>query len=290
ALVVRREADGIRRYVHIGTGNYNSKTARVYTDLGLFTCSPSIGADISDLFNSLTGYSHQRLYRKLLVAPANMRDRFIDLIERESQHARDGRPARIIAKLNALVDAPTIDALYRASQAGVQIDLITRGICCLRPGLAGLSENIRVVSIIGRFLEHSRAWCFANGGAQEYFIGSADWMPRNFDRRVEAVVPIEDVTVHARLAAIFNACLTDNRQAWDLDAEGVWRQRSPVGDEPVRATHPTLLGESLTGATLGPAQVAQPSVSTPSDDSTLPSGATISTGIPERVESSSDLR
>src|SRR5687767_4197426 len=165
ALVVRRESDGVRRYVHLGSGNYNSRTARIHTDLGLLTCSPSIGADVSDLFNSLTGYSRQRMYRKLLVAPADLRGRFLELIEREAEHARNGRPAHIIAKMNALVDQQLIDALYAASQAGMRIHLLVRGICCLKPQVAGLSDNIRVVSIIGRFLEHSRIFYFANGGA-----------------------------------------------------------------------------------------------------------------------------
>jgi polyphosphate kinase len=247
ALVVRRDPDGLRRYVHFGTGNYNSKTARLYTDLGLLTARPSIGADASDVFNSLTGYSQQRLYRKLLVAPTNMRERFIELIDREAMHAREGRRGHLIGKMNSLVDARTIDALYRASDAGVEIDLIVRGICCLKPGIPGLSEHIRVVSIIGRFLEHSRAWYFANGGAEEYFIGSADWMPRNFDRRVEAVAPIDDTSLHPRLAAIFRTCLADNRQAWDLCGDGTWRQRTPGPDEPVRSTHVALWGEPLPG-------------------------------------------
>ena len=242
-LVVRREADGIRRYVHVGTGNYNSKTARLYTDVGLFTCSPSIGADMSDLFNALTGFSRQRLYRKLLVAPANMRQRFIELIEREAAFAAAGRPARIIAKMNALVDAETIQALYRASRAGVEIDLIVRGICCLRPGVPGASERIRVVSIIGRFLEHSRIFYFLNGGADEYYFGSADWMPRNFDRRVETVVPVEDRSLHPRLRSLLELCLSDNRQAWDLLPDGRYRQRQP-GREPERATHKVLLRDS----------------------------------------------
>jgi polyphosphate kinase len=224
----------------------------MYTDLGLLTSRPSIGADASDVFNSLTGYSQQRLYRKLLVAPTNMRERFIELIDREATHAREGRPAHIIAKMNALVDARAIDALYRASDAGVDIDLIVRGICCLRPGIPGLSERIRVVSIIGRFLEHSRAWYFANGGADEYFIGSADWMPRNFDRRVEAVAPIDDSTLHARLATIFRTCLADTRQAWDLSGDGTWYQRRPAPDEPPRATHVVLLGEPLAGLDTAP--------------------------------------
>jgi polyphosphate kinase len=246
ALVVRREADGMRRYIHLGSGNYNSRTARLYTDVGLFTCTRSIGADVSDLFNSLTGYSRQRLYRKLLVAPVNLRARFIELIEREALHAAAGRPARIVCKMNALVDPEIIDALYRASQAGVETDLIVRGICCLRPGLAGVSERIRVVSIIGRFLEHSRLWHFANGGAEEFYLGSADWMPRNFDRRVEAVAPVESPALHERLRALLAAYLEDNRQAWDLGSDGTWIQREPAGH--VRASHELLQRNSWGGA------------------------------------------
>jgi polyphosphate kinase len=240
-LVVRRDPDGtIRRYCHIGTGNYNSKTARLYTDVGLFTASPSVGADLSDLFNTLTGFSRQRLYRKLLVAPANMRARLMALIEREAAHARAGRPARIVAKMNALVDPETIAALYAASQAGVEIDLIVRGICCLRPGVEGVSDGIRVISIVGRYLEHSRIYHFQNDGQPEYYIGSADWMPRNFDRRVEALVPVEDQTLHQALASVLETCLSDNRQAWELHADGTYRQRRPAEGEPERATHQIL--------------------------------------------------
>jgi len=242
ALVVRREPDGIRRYVHIGSGNYNSRTARLYTDVGLFTCSPSIGADVSDLFNSLTGISRQRLYRKLLVAPVNMHERVLELIERETEHARHGGTGCIVAKMNSLVDAAVIDALYRASQAGVEIDLIVRGICCLRPGIPGVSERIRVRSIIGRFLEHSRVWHFGNAGADEYFIGSADWMPRNFQRRVEAVAPVEAPRLQARLRSLLRICLEDNRQAWELDAAGNWTQRVPDGE--VFSTHARLVAHS----------------------------------------------
>src|SRR5690348_7795743 len=245
ALVVRRETDGIRRYVHLGSGNYNSRTARLYTDLGLFTCNRSIAADVTDLFNSLTGYSRQRLYRKLLVAPANMRVRFLDLIEREAEHARAGRPSRIIAKMNALVDPEVIEALYRASRAGVPIDLIVRGICCLRPGVHGVSEGIRVISIVGRFLEHSRLFYFTNGGTEEFYIGSADWMQRNFDRRVEAVAPVDDATLHDRLRSLLRTCLDDNRQAWELTSSGAWVQRAPEGD--VLATHEILLRDSWGG-------------------------------------------
>ncbi|HMA22509.1 MAG: polyphosphate kinase 1 [Gemmatimonas sp.] len=266
ALVVRREADGIRRYIHLGSGNYNSRTARLYTDVGLLTCSPSIGADVSDLFNSLTGYSRQRLYRKLFVAPVNMRSHFIELIAREAAHAEAGRPARIIGKMNALVDAEVIDALYRASRAGVEIDLIVRGICCLRPQLPGVSDRIRVISIIGRFLEHSRLWYFANDGAEEFYLGSADWMPRNFDRRVEAVAPVESPAWHERLRTLLRTYLEDNRQAWELGADGTWVQREPEGI--VRASHERLPRNSWG---VGTRDVA-PGVGEPADQTSRAAG------------------
>ncbi|MCA0377382.1 MAG: polyphosphate kinase 1 [Gemmatimonadetes bacterium] len=246
-LVVRRDADGIRRYVHVGTGNYNSKTARLYTDIGLFTCSPKVGADLSDLFNSLTGVSRQRAYRRLAVAPTSLRTRTLELIDREAQHAREGRGGRIIAKMNALVDPEVIEALYRASQAGVEIDLIIRGICCLLPGLAGVSDRIRVRSIIGRFLEHSRIACFGNGGHPEYYIGSADWMPRNFDRRVEAMIPIDDPALHRGVQSVLDTCLRDNRQAWVLGPDGRYRRAMPTPDEPERATQMRLMREPWGG-------------------------------------------
>ena len=246
ALIVRREGDSIRRYVHIGTGNYNSRTARIYTDLGLFSANQSLGADVSDLFNSLTGFSRQRLYRKLLVAPLAMRDRFIELVDREAEHARAGRPARIVAKMNALVDPAMIRALYAASEAGVQIDLIVRGICGLRPGVAGVSESIRVVSIVGRFLEHSRLWYFANGGGEEFYIGSADWMQRNFDRRVEVVAPIDDPALHPRLHSLLETYLADNRHCWELRADGTYEQRLPDGD-PERGSHEALMRDPWGG-------------------------------------------
>jgi polyphosphate kinase len=242
ALVVRREPDGVRRYVHLGSGNYNSRTARLYTDVGLLTCSPSIGADVSDLFNSLTGYARQRIYRKLLVAPEFLRARFIDLIQREAAHARDGKPAHIVAKMNALVDPVTIDALYGASQSGVKIDLLVRGICCLRPQVPGMSDNIRVLSIVGRFLEHSRIYYFANAGTPEFYLGSADWMPRNFDRRVEVVVPVEKPALHERLSALLALYIADNRQAWELRSDGRWLQRTPTGV--ARPSHELLLANS----------------------------------------------
>jgi polyphosphate kinase len=242
-LVVRKEGDGIRRYAHIGSGNYNSKTARIYADIGLFTCSPSIGADLSDLFNALTGFSRQRLYRRLIVAPADMRRRFLALIEREARHAAEGKRGRIIAKMNAVVDTSIIEALYQASQAGVEIDLIVRGICCLRPGVPGVSENIRVTSIVGRFLEHSRVFYFANAGEEEFYFGSADWMTRNFDRRVEAVTPVEDVTNHERLRSLLDTFLSDNRHAWELQSDGSYVQRTP-GGEPERGAQETFLRNS----------------------------------------------
>jgi polyphosphate kinase len=246
-LVVRREPDGIRRYVHVGTGNYNSKTARLYTDLGLFTVSRSIGADITDLFNALTGFSRQRLYRKILVAPANMRDRLMEMIRRETVLASAGKSGRIIAKMNSIVDEQIIEALYDASRAGVEIDLIVRGICCLRPGVPGASDNIRVMSVIGRFLEHSRLFYFANDTEPEYYIGSADWMTRNFDRRVEAIVPVDDVLLHEKLYAILRTSLEDNREAWDLAPDGSYTQRNP-GTGRVRATQEMFLRDPWGGA------------------------------------------
>ena len=240
ALVVRREAEGIRRYVHIGTGNYNSRTARTYTDVGLFTADEAIGADVSDLFNTLTGYSRFSSYRRLLVAPQSLRSSILALIARETAHAGAGRPARIIAKMNAVVDHEVIDALYAASAAGVTVDLIVRGICCLRPGVPVLSERIRVVSVIGRFLEHSRIWMFANGGAAEFYIGSADWMPRNLDRRVEVVTPVQSASHQAQLRTVLEICLADDRSAWELTAGSDYVQRRPVGSAE-HGTHQRLM-------------------------------------------------
>lgn len=244
-LVVRQEKDRIRRYVHIGTGNYNPKTARLYTDLGLLSCREELGADLTDLFNYLTGYSRQQSYRRLLVAPVNLRSRMLELIEREKGHAQAGRPARLVAKMNSLVDPEIIRALYSASQAGVTIDLIIRGICCLRPGLAGISDNISVVSVIGRLLEHSRIFYFQNDGEPEVFIGSADWMPRNLNRRVEAVVPVEEPSLVQRLEEILGIMLADNRQAWDLQADGTYCQRQAAENERDRPAQATLMELAL---------------------------------------------
>ncbi|MEO8199216.1 MAG: polyphosphate kinase 1, partial [Gemmatimonadota bacterium] len=241
-LVVRREGDGLRRYVHLGTGNYNPKTARLYTDFGLFTANPEIGADLSDLFNVLTGFGSPSGYRRLIVAPRGMRDDFIKLIRREIFHAKEGRPARILAKMNALVDPDMIMALYEASQAGVIVDLIVRGICCLKPGLPGVSDNIRVISVVGRFLEHSRAYYFLNGGQEEVFISSADWMPRNLDRRIEVAAPIDDLHHRIVIRDTMELLWRDNRQAWDLNSDGQYTQRIPPTPEEERATHKTLIG------------------------------------------------
>ncbi len=224
-LVVRQEAGKIRRYVHVGTGNYNPKTAGLYTDLGLFSCREDLGADVTDLFNALTGYSQQTVYRKLLVAPGSLRQRMLSMIDREIQHQQNYGNGRIVAKMNALVDPKLIAALYRASQAGVKIDLIVRGICCLRPGLPQVSENIRVVSIIGRFLEHSRIFYFNNGGDEELYLGSADWMTRNLDRRVEAVTPVEDPELAKDMEEILGTHLADASQAWDLQSDGRYVKR-----------------------------------------------------------------
>ncbi|MCS6958788.1 MAG: polyphosphate kinase 1 [Pseudanabaenaceae cyanobacterium SKYGB_i_bin29] len=233
AMVVRKEGNEIVRYCHIGTGNYNPRTARFYSDLGILTCNEELAADLTDLFNYLTGYSRQREYRRILVAPVTMRQRFLQLIDREKQFGKGGR---IIAKMNALVDPQVIDHLYDAAQAGVEIDLVVRGICCLRPGVPGLSETIRVVSIIGRFLEHSRIFYFGNGGNPELYIGSADWMPRNLDARVEVVTPVLDPQIQAELKQIIDTTLADNRQAWDLQPDGKYIQRHPAAGEPERAS------------------------------------------------------
>jgi len=231
-MVVRREGDVLRRYVHIGTGNYNPTTARVYEDIGLLTADERLGADIGNLFNYLTGYSRHESYASLLVAPHEMRRRMLGLIQRETKIARRGDPGRIIFKMNSLVDETIIDGLYEASQAGVQIDIICRGICAIRPGVPGLSENIRVRSIVGRYLEHSRIYYFANGGAEQLYIGSADMMHRNLDRRVEVLVRVEAPDLKSRLLDILDLALADNVGSWRLDASGEWQRATRAADEP----------------------------------------------------------
>ncbi|GBF79142.1 polyphosphate kinase [Aphanothece sacrum FPU1] len=247
-LVVRRESNKMRRYVHIGTGNYNPKTAKLYTDLGLLTCREELGADLTDLFNFLTGYSRQKSYRKLLVAPFSMRDRMIGMIRREAEHCRNGGSGRIVAKMNALVDSPIIEALYKASQAGVKIDLIIRGICCLRPKVEGISDNINVISIIGRFLEHSRIFYFHNGGDEEIYIGSADWMTRNLSRRVEAITPIDDPNIAKELQEILGIMLADNRQAWELQTDGSYIQRYSSDNGPEQSSQNIFMEMALKSA------------------------------------------
>jgi len=244
-LVVRREGDRIRRYVHVGTGNYNPKTAGLYTDMGLMSCRESLGADLTDLFNYLTGYSRQQSYRKLLVAPVNLRSQMVNRIRREIEYQQSGGQGSIIAKMNSLVDPEIISTLYEASQVGVQIDLIIRGICCLRPGFEGVSENIRVMSIVGRYLEHSRIFYFHNGGEEEILIGSADWMPRNLDRRVEAVVSIEEPGFKKEIKAILNLMLNDNRQGWELNLDGSYSQRQSMGKAPERSSQVSLMNRAI---------------------------------------------
>ncbi|HEV2945247.1 MAG TPA: polyphosphate kinase 1 [Solirubrobacteraceae bacterium] len=233
-LVVRREGDGVRNYVHIGTGNYHSATARLYTDFGLFTTDEQIGADVADMFNYLTGYGRPLHYRKVLTAPNQLRDGIISQIEATvAAHSPDS-PGAIAMKMNALVDGRCIRALYKASKAGVQVDLNVRGICCLRPGLPGISENIRVVSIVGRLLEHSRVFAFQRDGEYTIYISSADLMPRNLDHRVELAAPVESPDLRAELLDTLQRAFADNQSSWELDGEGVWHRRSPGPGEPAR--------------------------------------------------------
>ena len=227
-LVVRREPDGLRRYVHLATGNYNATTARMYTDIGYFTCRPEIGADMTDLFNTLTGYSRKDQYRALLVSPRSWRRRLVELIDREMSWQARGEPGRIVIKVNGLTDPRIIDLLYRASNAGVSIDLLVRGMCCLRPGVKGLSENIRVTSVLGRFLEHSRIFYFRNGGNEETFLGSADLMPRNLDRRIEVVFPVLDEGWRSYLRDhVLRLYLRDTARARALKPDGTYARLSP---------------------------------------------------------------
>jgi polyphosphate kinase len=253
-LVVRREGDRVREYVHIGTGNYHPKTARLYTDFGLFTADPEIGADVAEMFNFLTGYGRPAEYRKVLVSPTTMRERILEEIERTVAAHRAGEEARIALKMNALVDAACIRALYEAAGAGVRVDLNVRGICCLRPGVPGVSENIRVVSIVGRFLEHSRIYAFQRGEEMRVLIGSADLMPRNLDSRVELVTPVEGDEPKAELLDVLERCFADNANAWELGADGVWTRLSPPQEdlrsvqEELRGCHTARAAEQLAAA------------------------------------------
>jgi polyphosphate kinase len=232
-LVVRREGDGVRRYVHIGTGNYHRKTARLYTDFGLFTCDERIGADVADMFNFLTGYGRPTRFREVLMAPTFMLDGIVERVHRVIAAHRAGEPARVRMKMNALVHPRVIEALYEASAAGVPVELNVRGVCCLVPGIPGVSENIRVVSILGRFLEHSRIFAFEYGEERDVLIGSADLMPRNLDNRVELIAPVHDAACRAELLDTLDRCMADNTQSWDLQRDGSWVRNTPgPGEEP----------------------------------------------------------
>ena len=238
-LVVRREGEGVRHYIHVGTGNYHPKTARLYTDVGLFTCDPDLGADVADMFNFLTGFARPKRYRTALIAPSHLRDAIVDEIDRTIAAHEGGKRARIAMKMNALVDRRCIRALYRASQAGVPVELNVRGICCLRPGVEGVSENIRVVSVVGRFLEHSRIFAFERDGDTTVYIGSADLMPRNLDTRVELLAPVADDELKADLLDVLERSLADDTFGWELRPDWTWERRA-AGDEP-RSVHRELM-------------------------------------------------
>jgi polyphosphate kinase len=244
-MVIRQEGGLLRRYCHIGTGNYHPKTARIYEDFGLLTADPDVGADLTDLFNVLTGYSRQTGYRRLLVAPHGVRSGIVERIDREVEHVRAGRPGRIQIKVNSIVDEETVDALYRASRAGVDVDLVVRGICTLRPGVPGLSERIRVRSIVGRFLEHSRVFYFGNAGQDEYWMGSADLMHRNLDRRVEALVQVTNATAQTEIRRVFEISLRDDVRGFDLDGDGVWHRRMAIADGVLEDPQELLLRRAL---------------------------------------------
>jgi polyphosphate kinase len=237
ALVVRREDDGIRRYVHLGTGNYNPQTARVYSDLGYFTANPDFADDVSALFNYLTGYSELPVWKKLVVAPSRLQDFMIEMIAKEVEFQKAGKGGRIIAKLNGILEPAVVKAVYRASQAGVKIDLICRGVCALRPGIPGVSENVRVISVVDRYLEHSRIYYFGNGGEPQVYIGSADWMDRNLSRRVEVVFPIDPPELKKRVINdILQVSLADTAKARELQSDGSYRRLRPRdGEKPLRS-------------------------------------------------------
>jgi polyphosphate kinase len=252
-VVARREGDQVREYVHVGTGNYNPTTARLYTDLGLFTVDPDLGADVAEMFNFLTGYGRPAEYRKVLVSPTTMRNQMVMEIERTAAAHQAGEDSRIALKMNSLVDARCIQALYEASQAGVRIDLNVRGICCLRPGVEGISENIRVSSVVGRFLEHSRIYAFRRGEETRVLMGSADLMPRNLDSRVELVAPVEDAALKAEMLDVLERSFADNGNSWDLAADGSWTRRQPDGEtrsvqNELMARHSARAAEHLAAA------------------------------------------
>ncbi len=243
ALVVREESDAVRLYSHVATGNYHSETAKTYTDLGLLTADRGIGQDLMELFNFFTGHTHHEDYRKLLIAPGNMRQRFTRMIRDEAERVREGKDAKIVAKMNALEDPKMVEELYKAGMAGVDIDLVVRDICRLRPGLEDISETINVYSVVGRFLEHSRIYYFHNGGDPRYFIGSADWMTRNLDDRVETIAPVTCPELRSELQTVLDVMRADNRKCWEMHADGSYRQRQP-DDEPVRNTQQILMARA----------------------------------------------
>ena len=287
ALVVRQEDDGVELYSHVGTGNYHSETAKGYADLGLLTADRDIGQDLTKVFNFFTGPTLDDRFRKLLIAPVTMRERFTRMVRREAEHARNGRRARIVVKVNGLEDPEMVEELYRASMAGVEIDLIVRDICRLRPGIEGLSETVRVHSIVGRFLEHARVFYFENAGDPEWYLGSADWMTRNLDNRVEAVTPVETVELRKQLRFVLEASLADNRRRWEMRSDGSYEQVSR-GDEPVRDIQEILMAatEAAVDRGYGPGMVidsdlidgdllvAPTADSSETDEDTAPTGAT----------------
>jgi polyphosphate kinase len=245
ALIVRKEGDVIRRYAHLSTGNYNSVTAQLYTDVGMLTCDPDIGADCSDLFNFLTGYSAKSKYRKLLVAPNSLRNRFEELLQREINHQKAGRPAHLILKMNSLVDRKMIQLLYQASQAGVKVDLLVRGICCLRPGVHGVSDNILVTSIVGRFLEHSRIYYFHNGGDEEIYLGSADLMPRNLNRRVEVLFPVQEKSLIRVLKEdILGTYMKEQAKARHMQSDGKYMRDANAGKKNALNSQETFIARA----------------------------------------------
>jgi polyphosphate kinase len=247
SMVVRRETEGLRRYCHLGTGNYHPRTARGYTDYSLFTCDPEIGQDVHELFLQLTSLTQTPRLTKLLQSPFGLHESVVEKIRREAEHAAAGRPARIIAKMNSLVDPDVIEGLYRASRAGVEIDLIIRGLCALRPGIPGVSENIRVRSVVGRFLEHSRVFHFENGGESELYLASADWMERNFFRRVEIAFPVREQTHRERILRDLKFYMADNVQAWTLWRDGRY-ERSVRGTAEIRDAQAILLARYAAGS------------------------------------------